>query len=172
MSAKINFFNELMASATATAVEPKEGYVSVVTKILFRNESASAGYVTAKSAPLTGENSLVSKALPAKRETGWEGTLVLQLGETLIVGATPLNSIRCIVEGYFLLDVPAHARKGAGAIDEDYARMGCLAVLDSKLVQLTYLTLVELKRIRIILANGPDADPGKDDASAEIENEL
>ena len=57
-------------------------------------------------------------------------------------------------------------------MDEDFARMGCLSVSDSKLVRLTYLTLVELKRIRNILANGSDADPGKDEAAAEIESEL
>ena len=171
MSVKINFCNELV-SGPVTAVEPTEGYAHVVTKITFKNEGDTTAQASAQIMGGDEAITIVSKIILTKRESGWEDTQVLQSGQTLVVNASPAGAVRCIVEGYYLLDVPAHARKGAGAVDEDYARMGRLEVSDSKLVQLTYLTLVELKRIRNILANGPDADPDKNNAAAEIESEL
>jgi len=171
MSAKINFCNELV-TGPVTAVEPTEGYAYVVTKITFKNE----GDITAQaSAQLMGGAvavTIASRIIPTKREAGWEGTEVLQYGQTLVVNASPAGAVRCIVEGYFLLDVPAHARKGAGAMDEDFARMGRLSVSDSDLAKVTYLMLVELKRIRANLDANNDTASDYDAAIGEVESEL
>ncbi|MFH2073520.1 MAG: hypothetical protein ABIJ75_11795, partial [Actinomycetota bacterium] len=76
---------------------------------------------------------------------------ILRHGETMVVNAAPSEAVRCIVEGYFLADVAGFARKGAGSMDEAYASDGAIEVKDTPLAKLTYLTLVELKRIRTIL---------------------
>ncbi len=170
MSAKINLYSGIMAAAVETAVEPKEGYVYVVTKVTFQNEGSTTVGVTAG---ILGEKALISsRLLLANTAAGWEGTEVLEYGRSLEICANPQGSVRCIIEGYFLIDVAAYARFGAGSMDSDYARMGCLQIADSRLEKLTYLTLVELKRIRGILKAGSDADPGSDEATREIESEL
>jgi hypothetical protein len=169
MSAKINLYSGLVTGGSGTAVEPKPGYVYVVTKVTFRNESDNAGVVSAKS---PGREPLVEASLPARRETGWEGTLVVEYGELLIVTASPSESIRCIVEGYFLLDVPAFARRGAGAMDEAYASDGAIEVKDSPLAKLTYLTLVELKRVRMLLEVQSGSGSDRDQAAEESDREL
>lgn len=168
MSAKINLFNDLV-TGSATAVEPKEGYVYVVTKISFKNESDSPGNVRAG---VPGRENTCDAVVQAGRETGWEGTFVLEYGENLIVAASPAVSVRCTVEGYFLLDVPAFARKGAGALDEAYTKSGAIQVMDSYLAKVTYLMLVELKRIRMTLDSNATEASDRGLAVEEIEREL
>lgn len=170
MSAKINLYSGLLVGSAA-AVEPKPGFVYVVTKITFKNEGDLAGNVAAGRIGLAD---LVSSVLPAHRETGWEGTEVVEFGETITVSAAPAGAVRCIVEGYFLIDVPAFARYGAGAMDAAFAAAGALPTEDSKLAALTYLTLVELKQIRMTLAaqtgNGADRAVAVEEIDRELES--
>ena len=167
MSAKINLYNGLVTVPYA-AVEPKEGYVYIVTKIMFRSETDSIGNVSAGS---PGHDNLVSTTLQPRRETGWDGTEVVKYGESLIVAASPAGGIRCVVEGYFLLDVPAFARVGAGSMDSAYAADGAIHTQDSLLARTTYLMLVEPKRIRMALENsGADASLAAEEANRELES--
>jgi len=165
MSAKINLYSGLL-NGSAAAAEPKEGYVYVVTKVTFSNEGDGSCNVAAGR---PGHPQLVSKVLAGHKPTGWEGTEVIEYGESFMVSASP-DSVRCVVEGYFLVDVPAFARTGAGAMDADYAALGVLHTQDSPLAKLTYLTLVELKRIRMALESQYNGDVAADEAKREIES--
>ena len=167
MSAKINFFSGLVVAGGGTAVEPTDGIVYVITKVTFKSETDSVGQVGAGS---PGKTKLVDTALQPRRETGWEGTYVVEHGSPFFVQASPPGSIRCVVEGYFLLDVPAEARRGAGAMDKAYAEDGAIQTQDSKLARMTYLMLVELKRIRANLEGVTGMDAGQ--AAEEIDREL
>jgi hypothetical protein len=173
MSAKINFFSGLVPAGGGSAVEPTEGKVYVITKVLFKSETDTPGKVTAAS---PGKQKLVDTMLVARHQTGWEGTYIVEHGERFVVQASPADSIRCVVEGYFLLDVPAEGRRGAGAMDKAYAEDGAIHTQDSKLARMTYLMLVELKRMRAILERGAETEGylqmDAAEASEEIDREL
>lgn len=169
MSAKINLYGAVVPAGGGTAVEPKEGYVYVVTKVTFRNEGDLVGKV---AAGVPGRNKLVDSNIAAHGERGWELTEIVNYGESFVVSASPAGAIRCSVEGYFLIDVAHFAREGAGAMDADYAASGAIEVKDSPLAKMTYLALVELKRIRTILEgqSGLGSDRGR--CAEEIDREL
>lgn len=168
MSAKINLYSGLVPT-TGTAVSPREGYVYVVTKVTFRSETDSIGNVSAGS---PGREKLVGRTIAARGEVGWEGTQVIEHGEWLNVAAAPADSIRCVVEGYFLVNVPFFAAHGAGSMDEAYGKNGAIQTQDSSLAKLTYLVLVELKRMRASLDSNSTISSTKSMAEEEIEREL
>jgi len=167
MSAKINFFSGLVVAGGGCAVQPTDGIVYVITKVIFKSETDSVGQVGAGS---PGKLQLVDATLQPRRETGWEGTYIVEYGSSFFVNASPVDSIRCVVEGYFLLDVAAETRRGAGAMDKAYAEDGAVQTQDSKLARMTYLMLVELKRIRANLDGVTGMDAGQ--AAEEIDREL
>ncbi|MFA4972470.1 MAG: hypothetical protein WC683_07635 [bacterium] len=166
MSAKIHLYNAL---ASGTAVEPKAGYVYVVTKVTFENEGDVVGTVLAGC---PGKANLVEGPIQPDRGRRWEGTYVVEQPDYLTVVAEPEGSVRCIIEGYFLVDVQVFARQGAGSMDEAYASAGVLQIQDSQLAKMTYLTLVELKQIRAILEAQSGHGPDRDAAAAEVDREL
>jgi len=168
MSAKICLYSGLVPAGGATAVESSTpGVAYVITDIKFLSETDSVGQVLATS---PGENPLVDATLQPRRLTGWEGAYVVKFGHAFTMQASPADSIRCIVWGYWLLDIPAETRTGAGSMDAAYAEDGAIQTQDSKLAQITYLMLVELKRIRAILEGTTGMDKGQ--AAEEVDREL